>query len=97
MDENTSKLVESELLSTKKLAHILDCSTKTVQDWLYKDRKAPGPDPLPYYRLGGLVRFRLGEVLRWIQRRRVRVSPFALCGASHPRRNVGHQANDQNL
>ena len=56
------------------LLQILDCSPKTVRDWLYKDRKTPNTDPLPYYRVRGLVRFKLKEVLAWVERRRVRVS-----------------------
>ena len=78
MDEMTLDSVGPELVSTKRLALMLDCSPKTVQDWLYKARKNPGTDPLPYYRLGGLVRFKLGEVLRWIERRRVRISAVSL-------------------
>ena len=69
--------LEPELLSIKKLAQVLDCSPRTVQDWLYKDRKRPSSDPLPYYKLGGLVRFRITEVMTWVQRRRVRVSSLA--------------------
>lgn len=64
-----------ELLSIRRLAQVLDCSPKTVRDWLYRNRKHPSLDPLPYYRLGGLVRFRLNEVIAWIERRRVRLSP----------------------
>jgi len=74
MDEITINAVGPELLSTKRLALMLDCSPKTVRDWLYKDRKNPNTDPLPYYRVQGLVRFRLQEVLAWVERRRVRVS-----------------------
>jgi excisionase family DNA binding protein len=77
MDSISAETVGPDLLSTRKLAETLDCSPKTVQDWIYKDRKRPGPDPLPYYRLGGLVRFRLSEVRRWIERRRVRVSSLS--------------------
>jgi len=77
MDEMTFTSLGPELLSTKKLALILDCSPKTVRDWLYKDRKNPSADPLPYYRVRGLVRFKLREVLAWVERRRVRVSSLA--------------------
>ena len=77
MDEVTLASLGPELLSTKKLALILDCSPKTVRDWLYKDRKTPNADPLPYYRVRGLVRFKLREVLAWVERRRVRVSSLA--------------------
>ena len=75
MDSLSNEMVGPEMLSTRRLAAILDCSPKTVQDWIYKDRKRPSTDPLPYYRLGGLVRFKLSEVLHWLERRRVRVSP----------------------
>jgi hypothetical protein len=73
MDSISAETLSPDLLFTRKLAEILDCSPKTVQDWIYKDRKRPGNDPLPYYRLGGLVRFRLSEVLSWVGRRRVRL------------------------
>lgn len=69
--------LEPELLSVRKLATVLDCSPKTIQDWLYKDRKRPTFDPLPYYKLRGLVRFRLQEVMSWVERRRTRVSSCA--------------------
>ena len=69
-------VVGPELLSTRSLAKVLDCSPKTVQDWLYKDRRNPGTDPLPYYRVHGLVRFKLTEVMAWLERRRVRQSPL---------------------
>lgn len=61
-----------ELVSIKKVAALLDCSPKTVRDWMYRNRLAPSTDPLPYYRVAGLVRFRLAEVGAWIERRRVR-------------------------
>ena len=77
MDEITINAVGPELLSTKRLALMLDCSPKTVRDWLYKDRKKASTDPLPYYRVRGLVRFKLREVLAWVERRRVRVSSLA--------------------
>jgi excisionase family DNA binding protein len=73
MNDASRVTLEAELLSVRRLAQVLDCSPKTVQDWLYKDRKKQTMDPLPYYRLGGLVRFRVSEVLDWIERRRVRV------------------------
>lgn len=75
---NSTQPLDPELVSVAKLATLLDCSPKTVRDWLYKDRKMPNPDPLPYYRLRGLVRFKLAEVMAWIERRRVRVSSLAL-------------------
>jgi len=76
MNDTRLSPLEPELLSIRKLAKFLDCSPKTIQDWVYKDRKRPTPDPLPYYKLGGLVRFRLKEVMAWIERRKVRISSF---------------------
>lgn len=75
-----------ELLSIRRLAHVLDCSPKTIRDWLYKNRKQPSSDALPYYRLGGLVRFRLTEVAAWIDRRRVRLSPLLVGTKAPPHR-----------
>ena len=69
---------EPELVSIRNLAGLLDCSPKTVRDWLYKDRKNASADPLPYYRVGGLVRFKLKEVIAWVERRRVRVSRLTI-------------------
>lgn len=66
--------MDDELVSIKTLSSILECSPKTVRDWMYKDRRAAAADPLPYYRLGGLVRFRRAEVSAWINRRRIRNS-----------------------
>src|SRR2546425_13079477 len=74
VNESPCGALEPELISVKRLAQLLDCSPKTLRDWLYKDRKSLNIDPLPYYRVGGMVRFRVTEVLAWIERRRVRVS-----------------------
>jgi excisionase family DNA binding protein len=74
--------MNEELISVRTLADVLDCSPKTIRDWMYRNRLAPTADPLPYYRLGGLVRFRLQEVMAWIDRRRVRISPLSSSGAT---------------
>ena len=81
--------MDEELVSIRTLADVLDCSPKTIRDWMYRNRRAPVPDPLPYYRLGGLVRFRLQEVMAWIGRRRVRISPLSSADATpRPRRRA---------
>ena len=77
-NQATDLSLEPELVSIGTLAGLLDCSPKTVRDWLYKDRRNPSADPLPYYRIGGLVRFKLKEVTAWVERRRVRVSSLAI-------------------
>ena len=91
MNDPTFVSLEPELVSIRNLARLLDCSPKTVRDWLYKDRKNTSADPLPYYRVGGLVRFKLKEVTAWVDRRRVRVSPLALSNLS---RNKGNAPTD---
>jgi hypothetical protein len=47
MDEESR--VGLELVSTRRLVQLIDCSPKTVQDWLYKDRKTPSSDRSPSY------------------------------------------------
>ena len=67
MDDN-----RLELVSVKTLSRMLDISQKTIWDWIYKNRRHPTLDPLPYYKLGGVVRFRLGDIKAWLDRRKVR-------------------------
>lgn len=78
MTDSNLPEVPQELVSLRTLARLLECSPKTVRDWMYRNRKQPVVDPLPYYRLGGLVRFKLKEVMSWVERRRVRVSAVGL-------------------
>jgi excisionase family DNA binding protein len=82
--------MNEELMSIRTLAQVLACSPKTVRDWMYKNRRTPSADPLPYYRLGGLVRFRMSEVAAWVDRRRLRVSPLSVGVPSHRR----HKTNE---
>ena len=67
--------IEPELVSVKTLSKIMEVSQKTIWDWLYKNRKTPSMDPLPYHKLGGLVRFKRAEVMAWVERRKVRSLP----------------------
>ena len=67
-----SNLIEPELVSVRSLSRMLDVSPKTIWDWIYKSRRQPTLDPIPYHKLGGLVRFRLAEVRAWVDRRKVR-------------------------
>ncbi|MEO5951089.1 MAG: helix-turn-helix domain-containing protein [Chloroflexia bacterium] len=71
---NTS---EPELVSVRTLSCLFDISQKTIWDWIYKSRRQPTLDPIPYYKLGGLVRFNLQDVRAWVDRRKVRPSPIA--------------------
>jgi hypothetical protein len=88
--------MNEELVSIKHLARILDCSPKTVRDWMYRDRRAASTDPLPYYRVGGLVRFRLNDVVAWIDRRRVRIPPLLIPSGNVParRKRMGSSATN---
>jgi predicted DNA-binding transcriptional regulator AlpA len=58
----------------RTLSRLIDVSEKTIWDWIYRNRKHPSSDPLPYHKLGGLVRFKLKDVMAWVDRRQIRVS-----------------------
>ena len=68
--------MEPELVTIKTLSTLIDTPEKTIRDWIYRNRKAPSLDPLPYHKLGGLVRFRLKDVHAWIDRRQIHVIPM---------------------
>jgi predicted DNA-binding transcriptional regulator AlpA len=67
--------IDPELVSVKTLARLLDISEKTIWDWIYKSRRQRTLDPIPYHKLGGLVRFSLREIRAWVDRRKVRPLP----------------------
>ena len=67
---------EPELVSVKTLSRLLDISEKTIWDWIYKSRRQATLDPIPYYKLGALVRFSLPDIRAWLDRRKVRPSPL---------------------
>ncbi len=67
---------EPELVSVRTLSRFLDISEKTIWDWIYKSRRQPTLDPIPYYKLGGLVRFNLSDIRGWVNRRKVRPTPI---------------------
>lgn len=66
---------DSELVSVKTLSRLLDISAKTIWDWIYRSRRQPTFDPIPYHKLGGLVRFSLRDIRAWVDRRKVRPTP----------------------
>lgn len=66
---------DQELVSVKTLSQLLDISEKTIWDWIYKSRRRPTLDPIPYHKLGGLVRFNLRDIRAWVDRRRGRPAP----------------------
>ena len=67
--------VVTEMVSVKRLSFMLDVSEKTIWDWIYKNRRRPSYDPIPYHKLGSLVRFRVDEIRAWVDRREVRPLP----------------------
>jgi len=68
--------MEAELVTIKTLSNLIDTPEKTIRDWIYRSRKIPTFDPLPYHKLGGLVRFRLKDIHAWINRRQIRLIPM---------------------
>lgn len=67
---------DPELVSVKTLSRLLDISEKTIWDWIYKSRRHATFDPMPYYKVGGLVRFSLADIRAWLDRRKVRPAPL---------------------
>jgi len=62
---------EPELVSSRAVAKILGISERTIEDWVYEQRRRFTPDPLPYHKIGRLTRFSLADVRAWYRRRRV--------------------------
>lgn len=67
---------DAELVSVKTLSRRLDISEKTIWDWIYKSRRQAMLDPIPYHKLGALVRFNLRDIQAWVDRRKVRPGPL---------------------
>jgi len=63
--------IEPELIDGRAVARILGISERTIQDWVYEQRRHFTPDPLPYHKIGRLTRFSLSDVRAWYGRRRV--------------------------
>jgi predicted DNA-binding transcriptional regulator AlpA len=76
-EEQSVNTPDQELVSVRTLSRLLDISEKTIWDWIYKSRREATLDPIPYYKLGGLVRFRLRDIRAWVDRRRVRPPPLS--------------------
>lgn len=49
------------LLSTKQLAPILGVSPYTITGWVHRKK-------IPFIKVGGLTRFRLSAIERWISK-----------------------------
>lgn len=75
MHRKQEALSSAQWVSVKTLSRMLDISPKTIWDWIYKSRRQATLDPIPYHKLGALVRFEVEEIRAWVDRRRVRPLP----------------------
>ena len=58
-----TKIIEP-LIDTAEVARLLEVSERTIRNWV-------DSCGLPAYRLGGLLRFKQGEVADWIEEARI--------------------------
>ncbi len=49
-----------KLLDVQQLSEMLNVKPKTIYDWTHKEK-------IPYYKLGGSLRFNLEEIQKWIK------------------------------
>jgi predicted DNA-binding transcriptional regulator AlpA len=69
LEANMDAWNPSKLLSVKELAEALNISTVSLNKWR---SKGGGP---PYFNIGTSIRYRWGEVLKWLEeRKRTRTS-----------------------
>ena len=59
-------MTDDQLLDSKKTAQLLDCTEAALALWR---RLRYGPD---FVRMGRLVRYRKGDVMRWIEAQTVK-------------------------
>lgn len=55
-----------ELVGVEDVAVYLDVKPS----WIYDRTRSGHPDPLPCYRMGGYLRFRLSEIDHWLESHR---------------------------
>ena len=61
--------MSESLLSPKAVAERIGVRETTLANW--RSQKMDRPNPLPYVRIGGLVRYRESDLERWIEKGRV--------------------------
>ena len=59
--------MEERLLKIEEIADRLNVTTETINN--YRRRRI---NPIPFFKLGGAIRFRWSEVEEWLERQRVR-------------------------
>jgi len=57
--------MNQELLTVDELAKFL----KTAKSWVYSRTRETGPDAMPRVKCGKYLRFRLDDVLAWLEKR----------------------------
>ena len=62
--------MNEQLLTLNELAKEL----KTPPSWVYSRTRQTGPDSIPMIRVGKYCRFRLTEVLNWLERKNKEVN-----------------------
>ena len=55
------------LIDTKELSNLLGVSEKTLYGWVHQRK-------IPFLKMGGLLRFDLGDIEKWIQKKKVQPS-----------------------
>jgi predicted DNA-binding transcriptional regulator AlpA len=72
------------LLTSRRLAELLDCSERTLER-----RREEGDGP-PYVKIGGVIRYPLSELERWLadNTRRSTSEPAASTRSRHKARNA---------
>lgn len=63
--------IEPDLIDTVRVAQMLGVKRRTIEDWIYDQRKNYTPDPLPLVKVGRLNRFPPKAVEAWWKRRMV--------------------------
>lgn len=63
-DQHQIFIRTDELITPKQLCAILN----VAPSWVYRRTANGASDPIPHVHVGGGLRFRLPEVLRWVER-----------------------------
>ena len=65
LSKGAKKMTDGKLLTVSELSDEL----KTPVSWIYSRTRQKGPDAIPVIRVGKYCRFRLTEVLEWLEKR----------------------------
>lgn len=65
------KEIEPDLIDKTRVAQMLGVKPRTIEDWIYDQRRVHTADPLPVVKIGRLNRFPPNKVQEWWKRRQV--------------------------